>query len=188
MRYVLGDWTIAGVVGYSTGVPVTLYVTGIPELGGGGWVGTGYNGNNRPIRVPGVSCGGHGNQIVNSAAFTLDGARLGDVSQMARRGECEGPDYFQVDLSFYKHIPLGKRLDGQFRFEIFNLTDEVNFVSNSIALNASPFNVVFGNDAGEVVPLAEATQILSADFPENWGVATAVRNPRLVQLGFKLSF
>jgi hypothetical protein len=188
MRYVLGDWTIAGVVGYSTGVPVTLYVTGIPELGGGGWVGTGYNGNNRPIRVPGVSCGGRGNQIVNSAAFTLDGARLGDVSQMARRGECEGPDYFQVDLSFYKHIPLGKRLDGQFRFEIFNLTDEVNFVSNSIALNASPFNVVFGNDAGEVVPLAEATQILSADFPENWGEATAVRNPRQVQLGFKLSF
>lgn len=187
-EWVLGDWTVAGVVGYSSGVPVTLYVSSIPGLGGGGWAGTGYDDNNRPIRVPGVSCSGRGDQVINPDAFTLDGARLGDVSQMARRGACEGPDYFQADLSFYKRIPLGNRFDGQFRFEIFNLTDEVNFVSNSIALDTTPFNVVYGNDAGEEVPVEEATQILSADFPDNWGEASAVRAPRQVQLGFKLSF
>lgn len=187
-EWVLGNWTIAGVVGYSTGLPITLYVNGFPELGGGGFAGTGYADNNRPLRVPGVSCSGRGEQVINPGAFTLDGARLGDTSQMSRRGACEGPDYFQIDLSFYKHIPLGKRFDGQFRFEVFNVTNEVNYISNGIITTVTPFNVVLGNDAGEVVPLEEATQILSADFPDNWGEATSVRDPRQVQLGFKLSF
>lgn len=187
VEHLFGDWTVAGVVGYSTGVPVTLYVANIPGLGGGGFAGTGYDDNNRPLRT-GAPCGGRGAQIVNQGAFTLDGAVLGDTSQMAERGACEGPDFFQLDLSFYKRIPLGNRLEGQFRFEIFNVTDEVNFVANSIATTATPFNVVFGDDAGQVVGVDQATRILSADFPANWGQATAVRDPRQVQLGFKLSF
>ncbi len=187
LEHLLGDWTIAGVVGYSTGVPVTLYVTSIPGLGGGGFAGTGYNGNNRPLRT-GAPCGGRAEQIVDPDAFTLDGAILGNTTQMAERGACEGPDFFQLDLSFYKRIPLGDRLEGQFRLEIFNVTDEVNFISNSIAINTTPFNVVLGNDAGQVVPLDQATRILSADFADNWGEATAVRDPRQIQLGFKLSF
>jgi hypothetical protein len=187
IEHLFGDWTIAGVIGYSTGVPVTLYVGGLPGVGGGGFAGTGYSGNNRPLRT-GAPCSGRGQQVINAGAFTLNGARLGDTSQMSERGACEGPDFFQLDLSFYKRIPLGNRLEGQFRFEIFNVTNEVNFVSNSIAINTTPFNVVYGNDAGQEVPVNEATQILSAEFPDNYGEATAVRDPRQVQLGFKLSF
>lgn len=181
MEWVLGDWTVAGVVGYSTGLPVTLYVTGLPQIGAGDYTGTGYNGNNRPL-LTGASCSGHGEQVINTGAFTLNGAVLGDASQMAERGHCEGPDFFQLDLSFYKRIPLGQRIDGQLRFEIFNVTNETNFIAGSIATNTTPFNVVY--DA----PLGQATRIVSADFADNWGEATAARDPRQVQLGFKLSF
>ncbi len=113
---------------------------------------------------------------------TLIGAVLGNASQMAERGECDGPDFFQLDLSFYKRIPLGERIDGQLRFEIFNVTNQINYIAGSIATNTTPFNVVY--DA----PLGQATRIVSADFADNWGEATAARDPRQVQLGFKLSF
>jgi len=184
LEHVLGDWTLTGVVSYASGAPLTVYVEDIPGLGQGGFAGTGYDANNRPIRVSGVSCGGGGGtQVLNPGAFTLNGLRLGDTSQMARRGACEGPDFFQVDLGFYKNINLGGRVKGQLRFEIFNVTNEVNFIGASVENVIRPTNVVY--DTGDV---ATATQIVSADFQGNFGQARAVRPPRQVQIGFKLLF
>lgn len=181
-RSLFGDWTIGTVVSYASGIPLTVYAIDIPGLGGSGFAGTGFDDNNRPLRVAGVSCGGSGDQILNPGAFTLNGLRLGDTSQMSGRGQCDGPDFFQIDLAFYKHINFGKRVSGQFRIEIFNLTDEVNYIGNSVNNVIRPFDVVLDSDLGS------ATQIVSAEIPGNFGVANAARDPRQVQLGLKLTF
>jgi hypothetical protein len=172
-----GDWTVATIVLYNTGTPLTVATGG--ALGGEGPAGTGFNDNQRPIRVPGVPCRGSGTQYLNPDAYTLAGYRLGDTSQMSSRGACEGPDFFQVDLSFYKNIPVGDRFGLQFRFEIFNVTDEVNLVGVATEYGGS---VVL--DAAS----DQATTILSSTPDPNFGQAFGARDPRQVQLGLKLTF
>ncbi|MEM7353289.1 MAG: TonB-dependent receptor, partial [Acidobacteriota bacterium] len=166
-EHFLGDWAIGSVVQYASGTPITVYAIDIPGLAGGGFAGTGYDDNNRPIQVG--SCGGSGQQVIDPNAFTISGLRLGDTSQMADRGSCEGPDFFQVDLSFYKNIDLGNRLTAQFRIEIFNLFNEDNFIADSVENNIRPQNVTF--DGGTP---ANSTIITGGDTPSNFGLASAV--------------
>ncbi len=177
-EHFLGNWAIGSVVQYASGTPITVFLIDIPGLGNGGFAGTGYDDNNRPIQV-GPCGGGGGTQIINPNAFTLTGLRLGDTSQMADRGSCEGPDFFQVDLSFYKNIKLGNRLNAQFRIEIFNVLNEDNFIASSVENNIRPQNVTFDTTNGTIT---------GGDIQDNFGQASGVRDPRQIQLGLKLLF
>ena len=49
-----------------------------------------------------------GEQIINPAAYTLNGFQLG-ANGTAERGDCTGPGYFQADLAFYKNFRLDER-------------------------------------------------------------------------------
>ena len=126
-----------------------MFTNNIPGINGGP-SGTGYTGNQRP-NVTGQSCQADGDlpeQILNPAAFTLNGFKLGTFGT-AGRGICTGPDYSQVDLSFYKNIRLGARVKAQLRFEIFNIFNRVNFLSNQLNIQFNPAAVTFdtGNAA-----------------------------------------
>jgi hypothetical protein len=187
---VLGDWSLGGVMFYATGVPLTIYTGGVSGIAGG-LAGTGYEGNQRPIRVPGQSCRAHGGrkeQWLNPNAWTITGYQLGTTGQMAKRGECEGPSFFEVDLSFYKDIRLGGKLNSQLRIEVFNVTNETNFINVNTTL--SPTDVRYNNvDASH--PNGDpttATSVLSSKVPLTFGQAQAVRDPRQIQIGFKLFF
>ncbi|HVS12378.1 MAG TPA: carboxypeptidase regulatory-like domain-containing protein [Thermoanaerobaculia bacterium] len=177
VRNVFGDWQVGAIAFYSTGQALTVTTGGIPGINGVS--GTGFLGNQRPLRVPGVPCGGSGQQVINPEAYTLTGFQLGTVGS-AERGDCEGPDFFQVDLSLYKNIRITDRVKAQFRFEVFNITNEDNFINTITTMN--PTSATF--DA----PVGAATQITGFTLPLNFGQATAARDPRQVQLGFKLSF
>ncbi len=177
VKHVLGDWTVGAILIYTSGTPITVVTGG--ALNGVGYAGTGFNDNQRPIRT-GASCsGGGGNQIINPDAFTLDGYQLGSTSQMASRGACEGPEFFQLDLSFYKNIRLTDRFDLQLRLEIFNLLNNNNFVSVD-----GGFNPVVTLDG----PVGEATTIVSSTPSPTFGQAFGARDPRQIQLGAKLTF
>ena len=178
VQHLLGDWTVGALAFYGSGAPLNVTIGGVPGVNGP--LGTGYADNQRPLRVPGVSCRGTGSQIINPRAYTLNGLLLGNTSQVGDRGECVGPDYFQVDLSFYKDIHLGKRLKAQLRFEVFNLLDEVNFTAVDTTLD--PTSVTL--DA----PLASATKIVDSVIPASFGQATGARDPRQIQLGLKFLF
>ena len=181
-RNLLGSWSVGTILVYTTGAPLTVYNGFVPGLPDGQVYGTGLRWNERPMRVPGVSCGGRGQQVIDPAAFTLNGLLLGDTSQGSARGSCKGPDYFQVDLSLAKRFDVTDRIGGQLRIEIFNLLDEVNFIGDSVDTTLDPFNVVLG------APLGEASRIVSAEIPNSFGQALAARPPRRVQLGIRLHF
>ncbi len=174
-EWVLGNWSVGGIVNYSSGTPITVFTGGFSGLAVAGG-GTGYNDAQRPIRVAGVSCSGGGRQILNPAAFTLDGYRLGDTSQQAGRGACEGPDFFQVDLSLYKNIPFGDRVNAQLRIEIFNIFDETNWIG------------VDNQWDGNVTYDADLTTVVSSEAQPNFGIAGGARDAREVQLGLKVTF
>ena len=112
-------------------------LTGVNGAGG-----TGYTENMRPL-LTGASCGGSGLQVINPDAFTLVGWQLGTLSN-TRPGVCEGADFFQVDFSLTKNIRITDRMTGQFRFEVFNVTNRDNFVGINSVMN--PSSVTYDSD------------------------------------------
>ena len=184
MKAVLGDWEIAMIAAYTSGQSMTVF-TNVPGLQGGGPSGTGYTGNQRP-NVTGESCkssGGLPEQIFNPGAFTLTGFQIGQTGNEGR-GYCTGPDYSQVDLSFYKNIHVSSRVKAQFRFEVFNIFNRTNFLSNGMNILYQPSAVTF--DSGNA---STATQITGfSGVPGNFGQATLTRDARQAQFGIKLTF
>ncbi|HUO87301.1 MAG TPA: hypothetical protein VM617_07905, partial [Thermoanaerobaculia bacterium] len=177
-----GDWSVGLIGQYATGTALTVYTGTVPGLGGGP-AGTGFTDNQRAIRVPGVPCrasGGPPEQWLNPNAYTLVGYRLGDTSQMSRRGSCEGPDYFQIDMSLFKDFQVAGSVRAQFRFEVFNVTNETNFFGVNTTLGATSVTL----DG----PVGSATEIIDFTPSGSFGQAFGARDPRQIQLGFKLFF
>jgi hypothetical protein len=182
MRHLAGGWQIGSIVNGASGQPLTVWATSLPGFNGGP-SGLGYDNNQRPNRTS-ESCDPGDNapaeQIINPAAYTLNGFRLGTIGT-AERGDCNGPGFFQADLAFYKNFPVGNRVRLQFRWDIFNIFDNTNFLFRNMNLNFNPSSVT--TDTGTP---ATATTITSAVIPANFGQATLARDPRQMQIGFKL--
>ena len=183
MRQIAGGWQLGTIANAASGQPINAYVTSVPGLNGGP-SGVGYDDNQRPNRVSGESCrpgsGAPKEQIINPAAYTLNGYQLGTTGN-AERGECTGPNFFQVDLALYKNFPIGGRARFQFRWDIFNLFNTTNFLHRNINVNYNPSAVTFNTGNA-----ATATSITGATVPNNFGQATLARDPLQMQFGFKI--
>jgi hypothetical protein len=187
-RAILGNWEISTIIGAATGQPINVFVTGnLPGIATGP-SGTGNWPNQTSHEVPnrtGEPCrpsGGRDEQIINPAAFSLDGFQLGSIGS-ARRGDCTGPGYFQADLSFYKNFEVGGRTRFQFRWDIFNIFNNTNFLLAGLDNTFGVSNVVYDNPDPR-----QATTIVSAQQSGTFGQATRTRDPRQMQIGFKILF
>ena len=187
VKNVFGDWEVSSIVQAASGQALTVYTGNIPGLNGGP-SGTAYTDNQRPNRVPGVDCaasGGVKEQILNPAAFTLNGFQIGTIGDSGR-GVCRGPNFVQADLALYKNIKFSPRVRAQFRFEVFNVFNRVNFLggaSQGVINTMNPGNITF--DTGDP---ATATRITGYTVPGNFGQAQGVRDPRQAQFGIRLIF
>ncbi|HVD90843.1 MAG TPA: carboxypeptidase regulatory-like domain-containing protein [Vicinamibacterales bacterium] len=183
--YLLGGWEVGTIVQAASGQAVTIHTGSIPGLNGGP-SGTGYTDNQVPNMVSGVSCRANDSsnpeQILNPAAFTLTGFQLGTIGDETR-GACRGPGLFQTDLSFYKTMRTGSHMQVQIRFEIFNVFNRTNFLSQDLNLTMNPSAVTFDTDDP-----ATATKITGYTLPGNFGQAIRTRDARQAQFGFKILF
>jgi hypothetical protein len=75
------------------------------------------------------------------------------------------------------------RVQVQLRFEIFNVFNRVNFLSQNLNTTMSPVSVTY--DTGDA---ATATRITGYTLPGNFGQATRTRDPRQAQFGLKITF
>lgn len=177
VRNVLGGWELTTIVGAGSGQPFTAFTGTLPGLNGGP-SGTGFNDNHRPNRTsePCRADGGLDEQIINPAAYTLNGFRLGTIGS-AGRGDCTGPGYFQADLGIYKNFSVTDRFRMQFRWDIFNIFNTTNFLFQNLDATMDPSAVVLS---------ADRTTIANATIPSNFGQATRTRDPLQMQFGLKL--
>jgi hypothetical protein len=182
VRSIFGDWQLSTIVTATSGTPVTVYQGSSAD-----WSGTGLGSNNnnqRPNRVDGVDCHASGSektQWLNPEAWTMVGFQIGQIGTSGR-GVCDGPGLFQVDAALYKTIKLGSKVKLQLRAEAFNVLNRDNFISNGMGtglVDGVTYNT--GNRA-------TATQIVGQARSGGFGQLTTVRDPRLLQLGVKLSF
>ena len=151
----LGGWDVGGIVNARSGVPINvlvtrpdilyrdtasgLYYTG-PAVGRVAVINTPGGGASRNVRRPDVVPGvdpfikDGGLLFLNPAAFA---APLPGTFGNMERNSIHGPSFQQVDFFFAKHFRLGGRSDLEFRGEVFNLFNTVNFANPGGTLNAA---------------------------------------------------
>jgi hypothetical protein len=112
--------------------------------------------------------------------LTLEGFQPGTIGS-AGRGICQGPGLVQADLSLYRNTRISDRVKARLRFEMFNIFDNTNFLSNT------GFNTTFDlTTATYDADPADATTIPGYTFSLNFGQASAARGARQAQFGIEL--
>jgi len=161
LRYVVAGWQVGGVTTLQSGSPVNVTIAADRAN-------IGISGQQRPDligAVPEMNCqpAPTGRDLINCfdpSAFAMPAQY---TFGSAPRDVLRGPKAMITDLSLAKNIPVGGRMRFQFRAEIFNAFNNVNY--------GQP-NAVFG----------------SATFGRISATNTTYPNMRQVQLGGKLIF
>jgi outer membrane receptor protein involved in Fe transport len=95
-------------------------------------------------RLPGQTHGQEVAEFFNPAAFALPAAGTFGNSG---RDVVIGPDYKTLNLALFKNIPLGwEKTTLQFRWEVFNSLNNVNFSPPGMSLGSSMGKITSAND------------------------------------------
>lgn len=134
---VLGGWEVTGIVSATSGSPFTATLEGdIANIGA-------RSISQRPNLVGNPYSGGLSTTglWVNPAAFAIPAAyTFGNLG----RNTMIGPGFFQMDFGGYKNFNVTERIGVQFRAEIFNITNAVNFGNPNGDLNSASFGQISG--------------------------------------------
>ena len=133
-RFLIGGWTLTSIANWRSGFPFTvLSDTDNARTGQGGQraevVATPFLGDDRP-RSAVVD------EYLNRAAFTPN--ILGTYGTQARNG-FRGPRSFNFDFGLHKDFPVTESFGLQFRFEAFNLLNNVNLGHPEVRLGRGNF-------------------------------------------------
>jgi hypothetical protein len=158
----LGDWQLNGIASFYSGTPLNIF-------SGADTAGLGGAGSQRPNLVPGVSVYADSNdplQIINPAAFSMPArGQFGSLG----RGAVRGPGIRNVDFSVAKNWRMRERFNLQFRAEMFNVFNFVNFRAHNLSVAGGGIENNFSNSGG-------------------FGRANSTRGAREIQFGLKLNF
>lgn len=163
-RVALDNWQLSGITTFASGVPlgVGLSTTNSVDLVGGG--------DGQRVNVTGDRRRAHGDRgilgFVNTGVFALP--KLGDPGN-APREVFRGPGNNNFDLTLFKNFPLKNECRSfQFRWEFYNLLNHTQFTSIDTTVRFDP-----------------AT---GGQTNARFGIPTAKRNPRLMQVSLRLRF
>ena len=167
-QYALGDWQLNGIFTYLGGVPIDVQ-------SGANTAGLEAQSTQRPDLVPGVPLYlNNGINYLNPAAFRLPAA--GSFGSLGR-GVVRMPSRKNVDFSINKNWRIKERYGVQFRTEIFNLFNRVNYVGLETA------NLGFINNSKDKNFTVAGTRTASG-----FGRFNRDAGPREIQFGFKFTF
>lgn len=139
---VLGGWTLTGIHSAQSGGPLTFLMGDDVALDG-------TFGDQHAMLVPGVTTddivinhsdrGGMVNQFFNTAAFIPTDDVPRGVYGNAGRGLISGPASVNSDFSLLKDFMIREPFRLQFRAEMFNAFNQVNFGNPTTAVNSGAF-------------------------------------------------
>ena len=156
--HVLGNWQVNGITTVMSNTPFTVYDSSNPSLQGSAPEISGFF-SSRPNIVgnPNVGACPGGTPVrtpqcwFNTGAFQHAGiGQFGDVG----RNTMDGPAFQQWDFSAIKNIPVRERMNLQFRAEIFNIFNNVNFELPNNDINSPGFGQIVAAQPGRIVQLA----------------------------------
>ncbi len=163
---IIGGWQFGGIASFGSGNWFTVTSNaGVSNADGGGNVGNSDrpdeigNPNATPC-VPGT--------WFNTCAFTV--ATLGTFGNVGRN-TIEGPGFETIDFSLFKEFRVTERSHFEFRAEMFNALNHYN----PLFARSGPQN-------------ANNATVYDPSNPGLFGVITAARSPRQIQLALKFLF
>jgi Carboxypeptidase regulatory-like domain/TonB dependent receptor len=156
--HILGNWQVNGITTFMSNTPFTVYDSSNPSLQGSAPEISGFY-SSRPNIVgnPNTgSCPG-GAQVrspecwFNTNAFQQAAqGQFGDTG----RNTLRGPAFQQWDFSAIKNVPIHETLNLQFRAEIFNIFNNVNFELPNNDISSPNFAQIVAAQPGRIVQLA----------------------------------
>ena len=138
VRAILGGWGVDGILRGRSAFPMSPLISNVfgpvnqtvrPNLVPG-----------QPIFLTGAACPGlcPGGWAVNRAAFTAPAANTtGDFP----RNSIRGFDAWQADMSLRRSFRMPHETQLQFKFEVFNITNHVNFADPVMTLSSATFGI-----------------------------------------------
>ena len=161
LSQVAGGWQVSGIASFDSGLPVSISDSNLgTDPGGLGVLLSSSQASARPDMIcnPNVAAPHTQAAWFNTACFA--DVPIGQVRPgNAPRYFVRGPGFQKWDMSAFKNFSFGERARLQFRAEAFNIFNHTNFASVASNLGVSSF-----------------------------GTVTAARDPRIIQLAFKLYF
>jgi hypothetical protein len=162
----IGGWELNSIISVESGTSLSVLTNGASDANSGvapatncgvagnvtcklsSLTGTGF-GNNQRANVTGLDCnaGQNGKQILNPAAFTFVGYKLGTIGN-APRGYCRGPNNRNFDMQLAKNWDFKERYHVKFSVDFFNVFNHANFFGTNLeGLGFSGSNLVCGSAA-----------------------------------------
>jgi len=159
---VLGNWQLNGIASFYSGTPLNIIL-------GTDRAGLGNSTTQRPNLVSGVPLyidnPSDRSLLINRAAFALPA--VGTFGNLPR-GFVRGPGIKNVDFSMAKNWKVHERYGVQFRAEMFNVFNFVNFRAHNASVAGGGIENNLSNGG--------------------FGRAGSTRGPREIQFGLKLNF
>jgi hypothetical protein len=207
LQAVLGGWDVGGIINARSGLPVPVLIvrpdiayrdaagnifanpaadrTAIVNVPGGG----ASRNVRRPDLVPGVDpfIKDGGLLFLNPAAFATPApGTFGNLE----RNSIHGPVFRQADFFFAKHFALLGRSDVEFRGEIFNLFNTVNF-ANPVGTLPQAIPTAALTEANRLQPGQPYTTAAAGTFgrfTSTVGRTVGLGTPRQIQFALRFSF
>jgi predicted heme/steroid binding protein len=156
--HVLGGWQVNGITTLMSNTPFTVYDSSNPSLQGSAPEISGFY-SSRPNIVgnPNTgSCPGGGAVRTPQCWFNTGSFQHAAIGQFGDvgRNTMDGPAFQQWDFSAIKTIPIHESMNLQFRAEIFNIFNNVNFELPNNDINSPGFGQIEAAQPGRIVQLA----------------------------------
>jgi len=177
LRNTLGGWQFSGLVSAQTGRPLTP-LSGANSNSGGSHAGLGQDRPNLVGNPYGAGACSATSTVacrdwLNPAAFVVNPAgTFGNVG----KGSLRYPGYYDWDMGLGKNFQFTERVGLQFRAEFFNIFNRVNFDECAITGGTSITGASCNNN------------FLKLSSKGNFGALRTALDPRIGQLGLKLTF
>jgi hypothetical protein len=208
----LGGWEVNSIVAAAQGSSLTILTNSISGATVNGTnsflsalVGTGYEGNLRPLASGQITCNQsrNGDQILNINHFSLVGYPIGTFpSNLSPRGSCFGAPNTNVDSQLAKNWYVKERLRIKFSMDFFNLFNHANFNSGNLEGSAfNPATPVYCGGASKTNtapgPCSPTNNVITADsdpgtnpnyITTGFGQASTVHFGRQLQYTLRFSF
>jgi hypothetical protein len=169
-RWILGNWQLNGVLTFMSGRPMNFSTTVSANTPG--------SSNSPDVKGPikilhGVAGPGGTALWFDTSVFSQPLDADGKTPHFGNMGRnsLSGPGLGNLDFSVFRKFPIMERWKGEFRFEVFNLTNTPAFGNPNTQLGSTTFGMITGTLAGTV-----ANQSIGGT------------GARVVQMGLKISF
>ena len=155
---ILGNWQVNGITTLMSNTPFTVYDSSNPSLQGSAPEISGFfssrpnaTGDPNTGSCPGGAAVRTPQCWFNTGAFQH--AATGQFGNVGRN-TMDGPAFQQWDFSAIKTIPIRETVNLQFRAEIFNIFNNVNFELPNNDINSPGFGQIEAAQPGRIVQLA----------------------------------